>query len=330
MAHDLPDPAIPCRIHSRLGADALDVLTRHWPALYAQDLQATPFQSPKWLASTIRLLPPTATPLILAATTAGGRIVAALALARHRDRSRIRFRPLSAPDTGHLHLVGPHAEDEAIARALALHLLLWQEAGADVTLPGLRADTALGSAVRAICHDSLTTDGPASSVVALPFDFGALAPSRQREHARRCRHWTHLAAGHTITYRRSHHQQGLLSGLDVLASLHASAQHHHAGPTCASEWRDAVPAIGAKVAFVADLHVDDTPVAAQLCLTRGRRCYSVQQVAHPAYRHLAPAHALLRHLLDDLAQEGFHTLDPGHGTSPGASAAPKASIRLAA
>ncbi|WP_413754803.1 GNAT family N-acetyltransferase [Streptomyces sp. MMBL 11-3] len=325
---DLPDRAVPHTVDTHLGNDALTVLARHWPALYAHDREATPFQSPAYLTAAARQLPAAATPLVLAARTSGGRIVAALALARHRDRShargKVRIRALCISPAAHLRLAGPHAEDDAVARAFALHLLLWHETGIDLALAEPHADTALGRAVREVLPDRLTTNATPPAVLALPFHFEALAPSRQREHARRCRHWAHLAATHTVTYQRSHHQQALLAGLDVLTAL------QKLGPDAAAPWRALAPAIGASGAFVADLHVDGAPIAAQLCLTRGRRCYSAAQAAHPGYRHLAPAHALLRHLLDDLAQEGFHTLDPGRGTRGAASTAPGPPIRLAA
>ncbi|MEW2573292.1 GNAT family N-acetyltransferase [Streptomyces sp. NPDC047070] len=322
------DLTVPHTVHTHLGADALTILARHWPALYAHDRQAPPFQSPGWLGGAVRLLPATATPVVLAAMTAASRIIAALALARHRNRGRIRVEPLSTRPATHTHLIGPHAERDAVAEAFALHLLLLQETGADVMLPGLRADTAFGRAVQAICPDSLTTQASPPAALALPFSFEALAPSRQRAHARRCRHWAQLAATHTITYRRSHHQRALRAGLKVLTALHQAEQARPRGPGTAVPWRAVAPALGAAGAFVADLHIDTIPVAAQLCLTRGHACYSVEQVTHPGYRHVAPGHALLRHLLDDLTQEGFHTLHSGCG--PAASAAPGPPIRLAA
>ncbi|MFE7077345.1 GNAT family N-acetyltransferase [Streptomyces sp. NPDC057620] len=324
----LPNLPVPHTVRTLIGADALEVLTRHWPALYTQDLEATPFQSPAWLTGAARLLPATATPLVLAATTASGRIIAALALVRDHERNHhsVRFRPLSAPHLSHLRLTGPHCDDDAVARGFALHLLFLQETGADISLPGLHGDTAFGRAVQAVCPDSLTT-GPSPAVLVLPFSFEALASSRQRAHARRCRHWAQLAATHTITYRRSHHQRALRAGLKVLTTLHQAARSRPGAGT-AVPWHRVMPAVGAAGAFAAELHVDDTPVAAQLCLTRGHACYSVEQVTHPGYRHVAPGHALLRHLLDDLAQEGFHTLHAGCG--PAASAAPGPPIRLAA
>ncbi|WP_221354685.1 GNAT family N-acetyltransferase [Streptomyces beigongshangae] len=323
------DPAVPCTVHTRLGADALEILARHWPALYAQDRVATPFQSPAWLSGHARLLPVRAVPLLLTATTAGGRIIAALALARLRSRARTQILPLSAPHATQVRLTGPHADNEAVARALALHLLLLHDTGADLALPGVRADTAFGRAVRTVVQDNLLTDASPPPVLALPFHADALAPSRRREHARRCRHWAQLAASRPVTYRRSHHQQALLDGLRVLAALQQTCP---AGPGAADTipWRRIVPDIGATGAFVADLHIDGAPVAAQLCLTRQHRCYSAAQITHPAYRHIAPAHALLRHLLDDLAHEGFHTFDPGRGTRPAATTAPGPPIRLAA
>ncbi|MCW8101722.1 GNAT family N-acetyltransferase [Streptomyces tauricus] len=323
---ELPDLSVPHTVRTHLGADVLTILTRHWPALYTQDLEATPFQSPAWLTAAARLLPTTATPLVLTATTASGRIIAALALTRDREHTRVQFRPLSAPHLSHLRLTGPHADDDAVAHGFALHMLLLHHTGAEITLPGLRADTTLGRAVQTVGQGSLSADTSLRPSLVLPFRAEDLAPSRRRAHVRRCRHWARLSATRTVTYQRSHHQQDLRTGLEVLAALHELSP----GPAGVVPWHRVVPALGTAGAFTAVLRVDGTPVAAQLCLTRSRHAYSTDQAAHPAYRHLGPANALLRQLLDDLAHQGFHSLDPGRASHPARSAAPHPPIRLAA
>jgi CelD/BcsL family acetyltransferase involved in cellulose biosynthesis len=73
---------------------------------------------------------------------------------------------------------------------------------------------------------------------------------------------------------------------------------------------------GPGTAFIATLALDGEVVAAQLCLTRNRRAYSVVPAMHPNYKDLAPGHALLRHLAQDLTCAGYEHLDLGR-TVPG-------------
>ncbi|MET8411142.1 GNAT family N-acetyltransferase [Streptomyces sp. NPDC005195] len=291
------------------GPEAMDLLTGKWRDLYADDRWQTPFQSANWLTAWARQLPRTATPLVLAAVSPTGRIVAALPLARHEDRTRLRISALSGPHAPCLRPIGPHANDQAVARAFAFHLLLAAEQeDTDVALKAVDADSPLGRALHLVGADiSWTRTAPARTAILVPVRYDSLTPSVQREHARRRRTWTRLAASHTITYTRTRHSQDLAAATTAWADLrrrHDPLQHD-AG---AGDWRAVLEEVGAAVACIATLHVDSTVIAAQLCLTRGPHCYTLPLATDPARRHLAPGHALLRHLVDDLAADGFHTL----------------------
>ncbi|MET8289451.1 GNAT family N-acetyltransferase [Streptomyces sp. NPDC005132] len=287
----------------------MDLLTGKWRELYAEDRSATPFQSSDWLTAWARRLPYTATPLVLTAVSPTGRIVAALPLARHEDRMRTRISPLSAPHAPCLRPIGPHANDPAVARAFAFHLLLaTEQEGAEVAPEVVDADSPLGHSLHLVGADiSWTRTASARTTILLPVRYDTLSPSVQREHARRRRTWTRLATDHTITHTRTRHLQDLATAATVWEGL----QRRH-GPlqdnAGAGDWQSVLEKTGAATARIAVLRVDDQAIAAQLCLTRGPHCYTLPLVADPAHRHLAPGHALLRHLVDDLAADGIHTL----------------------
>ncbi|MET8411275.1 GNAT family N-acetyltransferase [Streptomyces sp. NPDC005195] len=298
------------------GPDAMELLTRQWRELYAQDRLATPFQSSGWLIAWARQLPCTATPLVLAVISPTGRTLAALALARHEDGPRPRIVPLSWPHAWSVHPVGPHADDPDVAHALAFHLLLVAEHDqTDVDMRAVPADSTLGRSLSTVAGDiSWTRTIPTSTVVPLPALSDLLPPSIQREHARRRRTWTRLSADRTITYTRTRHLQDLLTAVELWAEL----QHDQSPPQDGADdtaWGAVLEDLGAANASIAALSVDDTTVAAQMCLTRGHHCYTLPLATHPAARHLAPGHALLRHLVDDLTDDGIRTLhlDPTTG-----------------
>lgn len=298
------------------GPEAMDLLARQWRELYAEDPAATPFQSPAWLAGWARRLPCTATPFVLAAVSPTGRILAALALSRHEDGRRPRIVPLSAPYATYVRPIGPHADDPAVARAFAFHLLLVAEHDdAEVAMAAVGADSPLGHSLHLVGADiSWTRTAAAATAIPLPVRYDTRPPSVQREHARRRRTWTRLATDHTITYTRTRHLQELLSTTTVWTDL----QRRH-GPlqdnAGTGDWPTVLEETGAATACIATLSVDDTVITAQMCLTRGPHCYTLPLAVDPAHRHLAPGHALLRHLIDDLAADGFHTLhlDPTTG-----------------
>ncbi|MET7391437.1 GNAT family N-acetyltransferase [Streptomyces sp. NPDC005529] len=301
------------------GPDAVDVLALPWRELYAEDQHATPFQSPAWLSAWARSLPHTATPIVLAATSSTGRWLAALALVRHDDRDRTRILPLSAPHAECVLPVGPYADDDTVAQAFAFHLLLADDAGADVVMTDVPATSALGTTLTLLCEDTgwdCTTTPNAA--VQLPVRYDRLPASTQREHARRRRTWRRLAdAGRIITYTRTRHTADLLQAFSVLCDLHQQRWAGHEplpGSLTAADrrqWRGVLRELGAAHACIATLAVDDHVIAAQLLLTRGPRCYSLIPAMDPAQRHLAPGHALLRHLTEDLAGEGVQILDLG-------------------
>ncbi|MGW6214975.1 GNAT family N-acetyltransferase [Streptomyces sp. NPDC055109] len=306
------------------GPDAMDVLALQWRELYTDDPAASPFQSLAWLTAWARHLPHTATPIVLAAISPTGRWLAALALVRHDDVDRTRILPLSAPHAECVLPVGPYADDPAVAQAFAFHLLLADDAGADVVMTDVPAASALGTTLTLLCEDTgwdcITTPNAA---VELPVRYDRLSASTAREHQRRRRTWTRLTdAGRTITYTRTRHTADLLTAFDVLCELHQQRWAGHEplpGSLTAGDrdpWRAVLVELGAAHACIATLAVDEHIVAAQLLLTRGPRCYSLIPAMDPAQRHLAPGHALLRHLTADLAGEGFHVLDLGRTIGP--------------
>ncbi|MER6443397.1 GNAT family N-acetyltransferase [Streptomyces sp. NPDC001185] len=202
-----------------------------------------------------------------------------------------------------------------MARAFAFHLLLAAEQeDADVALTSVDADSPLAHALHLVGADiSWTRTAPARTAILLPVRYDTLPPSVQREHARRQRTWTRLAVTHTINYTRTRHSQDLAVAAAVWADLqHRHGPHDNAGTT---DWISVLEHQRAPQASIATLSVDSTVIAAQLCLTRGPHCYTLPLTADPARRHLAPGHALLRHLVDDLAADGFHTLHLAPTTS---------------
>ncbi|MGC4987278.1 GNAT family N-acetyltransferase [Streptomyces sp. DT193] len=310
-------------IREHVGPDAMGFLARQWNNLYAEDELATPFQSSAWLTAWARHLPHTATPIVLAATSPSGRVLAALALASHTGPGRTRILPLSAPHAECVRPVGPHADDTTVAQALAFHLLLASDGGAEVVMTDMPATSAMGSFLIALCKDTgWDSTATTCAVIPLPVHYARLPPSTQRQHARRRRTWARLAHNRTITYSRTRHTQDLLNAFDTLFQLHQQPWEGHdplPGSLQASEydrWQAIVRDLSATNACIASLAVEATVIAAQLLLTRGTHCYSLIPAMNLAHRHLAPGHALLRHLIDDLASEGFRTLDLGRTTGP--------------
>ncbi|MGW3154614.1 GNAT family N-acetyltransferase [Streptomyces sp. NPDC001089] len=301
------------------GPDAMDVLTLQWRELYAQDAAATPFQSPGWLTAWARQLPHTAVPVVLAATNASGRILAALALARHTGAGRDRLVPLSAPHAESVRLIGPRADDPAVAQPLAFYLLL-ADGTADVALTDVIATSALGSCLSAMCESSTwSASTTACAAVPLPVRYESLPTSTRRQHVRRRRVWARLASEQEVTYTRTRHTDDLLDAFDVLCELHAKRwEGHDPHPDGLraeeiDQWRAVLRDLGNE-AFIASVAVKGQVIAAQLLLTRGTRCYSLIPAMDPAQLHLAPGHALLRHLAQSLAEEGIRILDLGRTT----------------
>ncbi|MFK0157930.1 GNAT family N-acetyltransferase [Streptomyces sp. NPDC090493] len=286
------------------GRAAVAWMERQWPTLYEQDPLATPYSSPGWLAGWASQLPRSATPLLLIAMDSTG-VRGALALARERrsDGTAV-VRPLSA-SCEYLTVVGPGSADQRVAYALARRLAGLARTSV-VTLPQTPARSALAQAMQDQPGWQHTTSPTA--VVPLPLDVAALPKTIRRQHTRRERKLAHTA----VAYRRTGTADALLAALPTLVALHA-AQHPTGDPATEPTLRawSGVLRRCTDSAFIAEAALDNTVIAAQLCLYRAGHCYSLLPAMHPAFRHLGPGHALLRWLAADLAADGFTHLDLG-------------------
>ncbi|MFI6585662.1 GNAT family N-acetyltransferase [Embleya sp. NPDC050493] len=296
-----------------------------WADLYRQDPRATPYQSSAWLTGWARELPPAARPVVALCEGPARQILAALPLVDDRAGTSPRTYALSAPMGEYVRAVGPAAEDPWVSASLARHLERLAFDGHRVDLAGVPADCALAR--------ELAPAGPARerpwrtrvldhAEISLPLSYAQMSRSTRREHTRRQRTWDELARFHKVTYRRTRDSDELLTAYAVLARLHALRWTGHTTPTGSPHTPDAPhwPAVlrhcGADMAFIATLALDGDIVAAQLCLTRHDRAYSVVPAINPLHKDLAPGHALLRHLAQDLATDGYAYLDLGR-TVPG-------------
>ncbi|MGX5186249.1 GNAT family N-acetyltransferase [Streptomyces avermitilis] len=295
------------------GSSALAYLDEHWPALYARDGQATPYQSRAWLGGWAIHQPTGSEPVVIVARDSR-ETVAAMAMARDTtDSGTLRLRPLSAPTAEVIRPVGPGAEDPSVTAALIGHLRAHGEDGAEVVLADIPADCTLGRHLRAqwAGHRAETP----YATVTLPVDYSALSRSTRREHRRRQRTWDDLSRTHHVLYRRTHSSTDLLETYPRLLRLHRLEWPEQApGAEDDAAWRTVLERCGPG-AFIATLAVDGHIVAAQLCLRRGVRAYSLLPAMDPAYRSLAPGHALLRYLTADLAAAGHRILDLGRTRS---------------
>ncbi|MFD5271502.1 GNAT family N-acetyltransferase [Streptomyces sp. NPDC058335] len=302
------------------GAAAGAFLASSWAELYRQDPEATPYQSPEWLIGWAHQLPPTARPVIALCEDPARQVLAALPLACDQESDRVRTYALSAPMGEYVRAVGPAAEDLRVSASLARYL---EELGFDghhVDIAGLPAGGALArhltpteAAPAGRWHTSVTD----CAEIRLPLAYEAMSRSTRRDHKRRQRAWDELARTRTVTYRRTRDSDELLTAYEVLADLHARRWAGHTTPAGsphtpgASYWPAVLERCGTDTAFIATLSVDAQTVAAQLCLTRHRRAYSVVPAMDPHYKDLAPGHALLRRLAQDLAADGYEYLDLG-------------------
>ncbi|MFC9678299.1 GNAT family N-acetyltransferase [Streptomyces sp. NPDC056948] len=304
------------------GSQAMDFLNGPWREMYARDTAATPFQSPAWLSAWAQHLAPATTPMVLVAMSPTGRPLAALALARHDDGADARIVPLSAPYAECIRPVGPHADDPTVAASFVFHLMLTEEEGEGVSMTDVLAGSGLGRSLTQISQGAgwnrVDTKYPR---VRLPFVYAALSRSTRREHQRRQRAWDRAAAHHRVTYARTHHPEALLDAHAFMAALRPARWYDplFSGPSSVGgpdHWRSVLRQLDPTRTFIATLAVDDRVVAARLCLTRGRHCYSLVPVTDAGYRHLAPDHALLRYLIADLGRKGFTMLDLGRTPAP--------------
>ncbi|MFD4412481.1 GNAT family N-acetyltransferase [Streptomyces sp. NPDC058475] len=307
------------------GPAAMDVLDTRWRDLYHQDAAATPYQSPGWLTAWAQQLPHTTTPMILAVQSPTGRTLAALALAREDDGSgrAPRIFPLSAPHAEYVRPVGARAEDGSVAASLAFYLLLVAEDGGQVEMTDVPTTSSLGRYLtQASADEGWQHNLTACAEINLPLDLAAMSRTTRRDHLRRNRVWSRLAQDQQVTYHRTRCMDELLDAYEVLAHLHQRRWEGHAllpgAPLAAdaNQWRAVLRHCGAAGATIATLAVDGEPIASQLCLIRGSKCFSVLTAMDPRHRHLAPGHALLRHLARALPDEGIRTLDLGR-TAPG-------------
>ncbi|WP_086736586.1 GNAT family N-acetyltransferase [Streptomyces glaucescens] len=307
------------------GAAAGAFMASSWADLYRRDSQATPYQSPSWLTGWAHQLPPTSRLVVALCEGPARQVLAAVPLVRDRAGTRLRTVALSAPMGEYVRAVGPAAEDPQVAEAFAGYLEGLASDGQHVEMAGLPADSALAGHLR--------SSGPASAgrwhtsvtdcaEISLPLAYEEMSRSTRRDHKRRQRAWDELAQRRKVTYQRTRDSDELFTAYAVLARLHARRWAGHAPPAGsphapgAPHWPAVLECCGANVAFVATLAVDDEIVAAQLCLTRHRRAYSVVPAIDPLHKDSAPGHALLRHLAQDLSRAGYEYLDLGR-TVPG-------------
>jgi CelD/BcsL family acetyltransferase involved in cellulose biosynthesis len=307
------------------GAAAGAFIASSWADLYRQDSEATPYQSPSWLTGWAHQLPPSSRVVVALCEGPARQVLAAVPLVCDRAGARPRTTALSAPMGEYVRAMGPAAEDPRVAKALAGYLEGLASEGQHVDLAGLPADSALarhltstGSAAAGRWQTSVTD----CAEIPLPLAYEEMSRSTRRDHKRRQRVWDELARRRKVTYRRTRDSDELLTAYAVLARLHARRWAGHAPPAGsphapgASHWPTVLERCGAGMAFIVTLAVDDEIAAAQLCLTRHRRAYSVVPAIDPLHRDLAPGHALLRHLAQDLTTAGYEYLDLGR-TVPG-------------
>ncbi|MFJ3763011.1 GNAT family N-acetyltransferase [Streptomyces sp. NPDC090080] len=291
-------------VHTLEGSAALEWLEYRWPALYEADPLATPFGSPGWLLGWAGQLRGAATALLLLAVGPAG-VCAGLALLREDGDAGTELRALS-PYCEYVTPVGPGAQDMRVADALASRLAECVQAGALVTLANVPAGSPLATALRA--QDDWQHALSRTAAVPLPLDLSALPKSARRQHIRR--EQALAAAVGTVTFHRTRTTAELLAALPALETLHAAQRGTATRPSAPGAWAKALGPC-ADGAFIAEARIDGAAMAAQLCLQRGRRCYSVLPAMDPAHSSLSPGHALLRWLTHDLAVDGIACLDLG-------------------
>lgn len=297
------------------GPEALGFLAVQWPALYAQDPDATPYQSSTWLrgwAAQRR----DSIPIVLVAGHAPDRPVAALALARtSNSQGQIKISPLGSPVSEYVRVVRQGASTPHVVCALMQRLAQWAEDGAAVVMPDVPLGTCLGrmlSEEPGWRHSTVLC-----AQVPLPVEYEAMSRATRREHIRRERTWTALEADGRVEYSRSRTTDDLALGYADALHLHRRrwARHPVRVDTELDGLLEVLRRCGPDQAFVATLKLDGVAVAAAVCLYRGRTCYSLLPAMDPAIAELAPGHALHRRLAADLAAAHFDFLDLGRTRS---------------
>jgi CelD/BcsL family acetyltransferase involved in cellulose biosynthesis len=311
-------PILPWRdtltVRALEGADALQFLAVHWPVLYAQDPDATPFQSSTWLRGWAAQHAD-ARPVVLVAAHAPGRHVAALALAREfNDQGRSRISPLGSPAAEYVRAVGPGASRPHVAAALVQRLAEWAGDGV-VVVPDVPATTPLGRmlAVEPGWRQSTVM----CAQVPLPVSYEGMSRSTRRDHVRRERVWTAFEGEGRVAYVRSRTVDELAAGASDALYLHRRRWARHPARVTGelSGLLEVLRRCGPGEAFAATLRLNDAPVAGMVMLYRAQTCYSLLSAMDPAIRDLAPGRALHRRLTADLARHGFNVLDLGRTRS---------------
>lgn len=295
------------------GTDARRFLAApdRWSRLLRSDERATAYQTPAYLIAHARHLPPTATPLVLVAEDSTAP-VAALALVREHLHGRPRVSTLGSPQAEYVRPVGPAAEDPVVVAAMLRTLHRFTRDGESVHLADVPRGSALGRSLLQQPGWSISTADCAT--VPLPVPYRTLGASTRREHRKRSQTWLQLEKDREVEFSRCTGSV-VLPAWESLASLY-QAQRRRGRPPAERELLDI---IASPSALIAQLSVDGVPVAADLCLIRGERVYSLLPAMSPDWYEYAPGHALLRYLAHDLSQSQqgrFTALDLGR-TRPG-------------
>ncbi|MFI5702585.1 GNAT family N-acetyltransferase [Streptomyces xanthochromogenes] len=308
-------------VQTLAGAAALTFLAGPYTELYRADAAATAYQNPLWLSAWADTLPPHAQPLCLVVQCSDGTPAAALPLVHDTTTPRPQVYPLSAPASDYVRATGPQADNPVVADAITRSLSQLARGGADVVISDVPAASGLG---QALSHTAEHGGGQPHlfkcAVLDLPVDVTTMSVSTRRDHRRRQRRWNDLSSNHLVVYSRSRTTAEMRAAAPVLAQIHHKrwagrpAQAGAAHPVTADGLDALLSRCGAENAFIATLAVDHAVVAAQLCLHDRRTCYSFVPAMDPAFRDLAPGHALLRNLIRDLHEHGFHALDLGRTT----------------
>ena len=291
------------------GQKALAAIVATWTDLYRRDHHATPYQSPGWINAWAAQLAPQVTPLLLLAHR-GRTALSALALAKTAVYGTPTITALSSPHAEYIRLVGPESEDPATVELLVDAL---NAAKADTVLPDLPAESELARQLAQQPGWRLTATSRCAQVPT-PVNYSALSRTNRRVHVRRQRRWGEMTGDGRVEYRRSRTANELLDALDVLSELarRQGRPLEQDGPDTADfQYRRAVELCGPDSASVATLTLDGSPAAAQLCLHRGSRWYSLIPAMDPGLRAMAPGHALLRALTRDLGTHRGTFLDLG-------------------
>ncbi|MFF7415416.1 GNAT family N-acetyltransferase [Streptomyces lydicus] len=302
----------PTTITALAGDTARDFLRGQWADLYHHDDDATGYQGPGWLSGWAALLPPTATPLVLVASTPVHGPVAALALERDRNQhGKERIRPLGAPHAEYIRPVGPGASRPAVVTGLMRYLLDAAHDGACVVMPDVPHHSTLGQFLAAQPHWQHSQGLCAR--IDLPVDYAAMSKASRREHTRRERAWTQLAQQGRVGFHLTRTARELTTAAAAAHRLHQRRWDGHPlqGEADQAQLLDVLPYCGPAEAFVATLTLDQRIAATVICLQRSTTCYSLLPAWEPDLANLAPGHALTRRLAQRLTEQDFQHLDLG-------------------